>query len=322
MKKPSFDQFLSYSCKVAYYWPGDCFKMGSIFVLAVGFYEEKVTNMKIAKILFIFLSMNFANLWAQRIIALAPSLTEAVCTLELCDQLVGVTSYCSYPPEVSEKTKIGGYLAPNLETILSLKPSLILALPEHRDVANRFSELGLRVATLKNYSVEDIHNSLLEIGRLANKQPVATNLVNNLKNRQSELVRNPKQRLKCLLVLGHDQTVKPITEVYAVGGQGFLNDLIHLAGLENVVTKKQPFFPKFTREGLMALNPDIIVELLPVDKLGEALEKAKRTEWQGLGHLKAVRNKQVFFFAKAHVLQAGPRYVETLEFLSQLSENP
>ncbi|OQX54843.1 MAG: hypothetical protein B5M54_04350 [Candidatus Aminicenantes bacterium 4484_214] len=62
----------------------------------------------------------------QRIISLAPNITEILYQLDLQDKIIAVTQYCDYPPEVKEKPTIGGYINPNLEKIIALKPDLIL----------------------------------------------------------------------------------------------------------------------------------------------------------------------------------------------------
>lgn len=258
----------------------------------------------------------------QRIVSLAPSLTESVCALGLCDNLVGVTDHCTFPPGVLKITKVGGYLQPNLEQILSLEPDLVLVLPEHRDLARRMNELGLTVKTLKNYTLEDIRTTLLEIGKLTGRLEGAEKKAAKILARQNDLARKQTPPIPCLLVLGHGNGPAGIQDVYAVGSKGYLNELLVLAGGVNVLPKQQAFFPKLSREALIALDPAVIVELIPEANFSESQKAQRLNAWQALSHLKAVQNNRVHLLVEEHVLQAGPRYLETLARLVEMLEKP
>lgn len=258
---------------------------------------------------------------AQRVISLAPSLTESVCALGLCENLVGVTDHCAFPAEVSDKQRIGGYLQPNFEKILTLKPDLVLALPEHRDMVKKMVQLGLKVETLPNYHLKDIHQTLLDIGRYTQREAAAAALVDKLEAARKSWVRRYDKPPKVLMVLGHGEDAQPVNELYAVGRKGFLHEILLLAGGENAVPEGQPFFPKYGREALIAMNPDVIIELIPQVSLAESQHRQRLKHWQELDLLKAVKQQQVFFIAKDHILQAGPRYIETLSKVATLLEN-
>ena len=259
-------------------------------------------------------------LHGQRLLSLAPSLTETVCDLGLCDHLVGVTDHCLYPPKVRSVEKIGGYLEPNFERITVLKPDLIFALPEHRDASSRLKQLGFQVETLQNYTLGDIHETIRQIGRLTGRSDRAEQRIEELLEIQTSLERKSERTWRCIMVLGHSQDSQPIKDVYAVGQKGFLNELLALAGGENAIAQDQPFFPKLGQEGLLALDPDVIIELIPDSVPTAEMLSGRKRQWARMEHLKAVKNKRVFIFSADHVLQAGPRYLETLRFLSNTLE--
>ena len=81
----------------------------------------------------------------QRIVSLAPSLTETLFALGLGDRVVGVTRFCAYPPEVLELPRVGGHLDPNFEAIVSLEPDLVVAIPSSRESGLRLESLGISV---------------------------------------------------------------------------------------------------------------------------------------------------------------------------------
>ena len=247
-----------------------------------------------------------------KIVSLAPTLTEIVCELGACERLVGVTDYCTHPPRVRTLPKVGGYINPNLETVLSLKPDLVLALPEHQDTAARLETLGVRVTTLRNWDLQDIFQSIEILGKLLATPEAAQRLSADLHKRQAALTRLRDTPPTCLLVLGHGVTDRLIKEVYVVGRNGFLNEMLQLAGGRNACTQSIPFFPKLGQEALLQIDPDVVIELVPEERVSETQKALKKAAWKTLSHLKAIRNNRYFIINSAHVLQAGPRYGETL----------
>ena len=256
------------------------------------------------------------NLCAQRIVSLAPSLTEITCDLGLCDRLVGVTDFCTYPPQVRDIAKVGGYIDPNLEIVVAMKPDWVLALPEHQTAIAKLEHLGIRVETLRNWSIEDIHQTIGTLGRLLQREQEAQRLELALAARREKFLRKREKPPSCLLVLGHEAASETIKEVFVVGRNGFLNEILYLAGGMNAYPKETPYFPKLSQETLLELDPDVIIALVPVDNLArEEMAKMLKT-WQSVPQLRAVRNDNVHIVHAEHVLQAGPRYVDTLARIS------
>lgn len=258
-----------------------------------------------------------SQLKAQRIVSLGPNITEIVCELELCDHLAGVTEFCHFPAYVERLPKVGGYIDPNLEVILGMKPDLILALPEHQNATVKLKKLGLRVETIRNWDIADIYQSIKKIGALTGKEESAGNLVDNLKARQAELTRERDRPPKCLMALGHEIGGDVIKEVYIVGNNGFLNELLTLAGGENVYKKDTPHYPKLSQEALIALDPDIIIDLVPQRNLSVEERYRKLKAWQSVPHLSAVKEQRCFILHSEHILQAGPRFLETLSAMNK-----
>ncbi len=113
----------------------------------------------------------------KRIISTAPSITEMLYALELGDRVVGVTTYCHYPPEVRNKPKIGTYLTPNFETTLALEPDLVVVLKEHRELGEKLRGFGLPVLDLQHNTLEDIYQSMLTLGKRTGAAQIAATRV-------------------------------------------------------------------------------------------------------------------------------------------------
>ena len=114
--------------------------------------------------IFIIPQASFAD--GPRIISLAPSTTEIVCAIGLEDNLVAVSTYCDYPPDVKNKEKAGSFSEPNLEKILSLKPDLILATGlEQAQAVEKLKKLNLPVIVSDPKNFRELYASILEIGK-------------------------------------------------------------------------------------------------------------------------------------------------------------
>ena len=122
-------------------------------------------------------SLAAASTLPTRIVSTAPSITEMLYELELGDRVVGVTTYCHYPPEVRSKPKIGSYLNPNFETTLALKPDLVVVLKEHRELGEKLRGFGLPVLDLQHNTLEGIYQSMLTLGERTGAAKIAESRV-------------------------------------------------------------------------------------------------------------------------------------------------
>src|SRR6266567_4588403 len=121
----------------------------------------------------------------QRLISLAPSITETLYALGLGDRMVGDTDYCDYPPEAKRKPHVGAVLNPSVEKIVALKPDLVLATPEanRRETADQLDRLGIPVYGLAAHSVDDTLRSIEDLGQVLDRGTEARALVEALRGR-------------------------------------------------------------------------------------------------------------------------------------------
>lgn len=251
----------------------------------------------------------------NRIISLAPNITETLFALGLGDKVVGVTRYCLFPQEAARKKNVGGLLDINFEAIASLEPDLIVALPEHKEAKKRFTSLGIKVLTVENGTVKDILDSILAIGAACNVKGTAEEMVHGLKERlnTSEKLRSdlPKPRVLVSFTGG-------IKNAFIAGRNTFYDELIELAGGTNAYQDERIRFPSVSREGIIALNPDIILNMVPLPK-GKGLKAADiLNEWRGLTEVRAVREGRVYVLGNDYVTIPGPRFILLLEDMRKL----
>ncbi|MCH9058802.1 MAG: ABC transporter substrate-binding protein [Planctomycetes bacterium] len=113
----------------------------------------------------------------ERVVSLAPNLTEIVYALGEQDRLVGVTRYCKFPPEAQEKPKVGALVNMNYERLLELEPDLVLVLPGHADVVNELDRLAIDSVTIRTETIADIYAAIEKIGEVFEAEHIAGRLI-------------------------------------------------------------------------------------------------------------------------------------------------
>ena len=254
----------------------------------------------------------------QRIVSLSPSITESLFALGVGDRIVGVTNFCDYPPAAQTKTKVGGYYDLNYEAIMAQSPDLVVCLPEHAGQLPRLKQLGLTHMTVDHRHIETILDSLVLLGRRCGVLDKADTLVEGLRTRmqvvQNRMIDRASPRV--LVCVGRNMGSSTLDEVYVAGAESIFNEMIQLAGGVNAYQGDQPY-PLITAEGLLRLQPDVILDMV-ADLEQQGLTKdAVLKQWQSLPDLKAVEQKRVMIFTEDFVVIPGPRFILILEMISQ-----
>jgi iron complex transport system substrate-binding protein len=245
----------------------------------------------------------------QRIISLAPSTTEILFGLSLDDEIVGITIFCNYPPEALKKEKIGTFSQPNIEKILSLKPDVIFATGlEQAPAVERLRQLKLKVYVSDPSNIEELFNSIKEIGKLTYREIEAERLIALMKTEIEKIraqvkLTPPNKRPKVFIEIWHDPLM-------TAGRGSFINELITLAGGINIAQDISTAYSYFNLEQLIDRNPDLILLAYRDNKEAQDIVK-NRFGWEGI---KAVKNDRVYNDINPDLfLRPGPRLVEGLK---------
>ena len=252
----------------------------------------------------------------DRIVSMAPSLTEMAYALDLQDRLVGVTRYCVYPPEAHAKPSVGGFLDPNYEAILVLQPTIVLTLPAHEEIRQKLAALGIRYETMGEDTLDGIFSGIEQMGALCGARDKADALLGTLRGRvaaiRAKVAALPHPRT--LIVIGRDYASPALEQVFIAGPGRFQSQLVEAAGGVNVYDGPPMDYPAIGPEGLMRLNPDVILEMAPdVDLPDETL----RAAWETLPNIAAVRDKRIYILRGDYISIPGPRVVNTLEDIAR-----
>lgn len=242
----------------------------------------------------------------QRLISLAPSITETLFALGLGESVVGDTDYCEYPPEAKLKPHVGAILNPNLEKIVALKPDLVLGSPEanRRETADRLAQLGIPVYGVTAHSVDDMLHSIENLGRVLGHEADSKNLAANLRQRIDAVEKRvaPLRRPKVLFVVWY----RPLT---TAGPNTFISDVIQRAGGASITENLLGEWPHLSLEEALRRDPDVI--LFPrAESFSPQLDEFQQLP--GWRDLRAVKNRQMFFISDA-IIRPSPRLVDALE---------
>jgi iron complex transport system substrate-binding protein len=248
----------------------------------------------------------------QRIVTLAASLTEIVYALGQGHRVCGVEQFSDYPPAAQTLPKVGSYINPDVERIVALRPDLCLAIKDGnpRHVVERLVGLGIPVYVVDPRNLKGVIATIQEIGRLINAVPAAEALADDLSRRLQRinfLVTRHQHRPRIFLQIG-------IFPIVSAGSHTFLNELITTAGGLNVAAGKITY-PKFSREQVLALQPEIMI--ITSMARGEAFDRVKAF-WEQWQTLPAARNHKIFLVDSNIVDRPSPRIFDGLETLFRL----
>jgi len=249
----------------------------------------------------------------KRIVSTAPSITELIYALGLGDRVVGVDRFSRYPADALKKPKIGDYSNPNLETIASLRPDLVIIPTNPVKLADRLTTLRLKVLEIDQESIAKLYASFRIVGQATGAVPEAAKLTATVRD-QLEAVRAraaPLKKTRMMFVVG--RTPNRLDGLIVVGQASYLNEIIALAGGENVFRDAVASYPTVSLEEVLARNPDVIIDMGDMaDTVGvtDAHKRQVTSLWERLASLSAVKQHRVHPVASDVYVVPGPRVVD------------
>lgn len=259
--------------------------------------------------------------FSDRIVSLAPNITEILFELGLGDKIVGVSEFCNFPPEAQRIPRVGALLNPNFEAIIALRPDLVILLDEMSADKPRFDSLNIKTLFIKHDSIEEILDSILLIGSRCGKPEKAQEIVNDLQNRIQQIQTRVSEanRPKVLISLGRDYSQDPSARpqnVSIAGNDGFYSNMIEYAGGKNAYQGKIPF-PVVSWESIISMNPQIIIDIAPVETKPTDANISVR-QWKNFSQVDAAKNNRIYVFTEDYTAIPGPRFILTLEKIARI----
>ncbi len=255
----------------------------------------------------------------RRIISVAPSITETLYALNLGDRLAGVSRYCTFPPEVQGKPRVGGYYDPNFEAVVALRPDLVIMLKEHEESLPGFRKLNLNTLVVNHKTIEGIIASFRAIGRACGNEAEGRQMAESFENRLRQIREKTQGLPRPRVLLALDRTFGSghVADVYIAGVDDYFDRILELAGGENVYLHRGVRNPVVSAEGIAWLNPDVIIDVVRKEVLENHDRQAILADWNELGRVEAVRNGRVLIFDQDYASVPGPRFLALVEDLTR-----
>ncbi len=256
-------------------------------------------------------SLHFDNP-PKRIISVSPSVTEILGVIDAESMLVGVSLYSYYPPSVKGLPKVGSYVNPNIEQIISLNPDLVVMSFDGapRTDVDKLRKLNINVAVLRSENFSDIINNINWLGEVLQHQEEAKEASGNLESRYEQIRSLVKEIPKPSAF--YSIALNPII---TVGAKSFINDLIYDAGGINITGDIDQAYPRLTVESVIVMSPDV---LLFSSGMGNELDmKNQLPFWKRWKNIPAVRDRRFVEVAHDIINRPGPRVVQALASIAQ-----
>ena len=254
---------------------------------------------------------------SQRVISTSPAITEILFEIGAGDRVVGVTDYCNYPKNACRLPSIGGPLNPSTEKWIALKPDLII-LQDDSVVLNKHAKV-FKIPTLE-VSVNNLENILTSIQVIADAMQIpkagkqlVDKITTQIDNYRTSIGKTKARHVLMLL----SDTNDPSRDLYAVGRNTFLNELLSIAGGENILPDTMATYPKISKEFIIAKSPEIIIEIGPKSNLSSDGILGREKTWGKYPTLNAVKNNRLYFIGADYILIPGPRLLNILDDLTR-----
>jgi len=230
--------------------------------------------------------------------------------------VVGVTRYCDYPPDALRKAKVGGYSDPNYEAIAMLKPDLVVALPEHDAFKRSLEQLALNTLSVDHRNIRGILDSLSTLGKRCGAALKARAIVADIERRRARIREKTHglSRPRVLISVGRSMHSSSLSDVYCAGRDTFYDELLSLAGGTNAYQGQIVRFPSLSVEGILRLNPEVVIDIIP----GFKDEAMALRAWSNVSKTNAAKNNRMHVFGDMYAARPGPRFILLLEAMAQV----
>lgn len=248
----------------------------------------------------------------QRVIALAPSVTEIVYALHCQDLLKGVTAYSNYPKAADMLPHVGTYINLDIEKIVALQPDLCIAVKDGnpKEAVLRLESLGIPVYAINPRNLASIISSVVEIGEVLNARKSAEQLAQEMRSR----IKRVEERISSVRIRPRVFFQIGVTPIVSAGHDTFIHELIEIAGGINLAGQYQSY-PSFSPEEVLTMLPEvIIITTMTKDLVYDDI----KAQWQQWSQIPAVKNNRIFIVDSDVFDRPTPRLIDGLELLARL----
>ena len=248
-----------------------------------------------------------------RIVSLAPSITEMLFALGVGDRVVGVSTYCDYPPQAAQIDRVGTFLEPNIERILAKRPDLVIGVPspDNHAPVDRLQQLGLRVLIVDPERVPDVLTTIETLAQTVGVPERGAQLTAQIRGDIAAVTGrlDGAPRPSVLMLVGRSP--------FIVAGAGtYQDELIGLAHGDNVAAPIGKQWPSVPLELIVGRAPEVIIDASMGSEEAPDRDSALAF-WRDFSTIPAVRNQRVYGYRAYELLRPGPRVAQTLETIAR-----
>lgn len=242
---------------------------------------------------------------AQRIVSLAPHITEVVYAAGAGDQLIGAVSYSDYPQAALNVPRVGSYDKVSYETLVDLKPDLVLAWSSGNgsETVNRLRELGLTVFAGEPRTLESVAESVRQVGYLSGNEEQAARAADEFIAKLTYLreTYSDQDTLSVYYQIWNEPLL-------SLNGEHLISDVVRLCGGRNIFADDQPMVLRINVESVVRADPQVIIASGMDEARPEWLD-----DWRPWTSIQAVKEDQLYFIPPDILQRHTPRIMQGAE---------
>jgi iron complex transport system substrate-binding protein len=247
----------------------------------------------------------------RKIVSLAPNITEILFKLGLDREIVGVSIHCNFPEKARRKIQVGSYINLDFEKITFLKPDLIIATGagNTRAMVGRLEKLGFPTYVIFPKDFDSILQSIDHLGKVVDREKEAAAIIQEMKRRREGVIERTRglPRPKVFLQIGE-------APIVTVGKGSFADNLIDLAGGENIARDEKKMYPRLGMEEIVKRSPEVIL-ISSMNPKGDYRRSLQ--EWSRWKVIPAVRNGRIHLIDSDLIDRPAPRIIDGLEEMAK-----
>lgn len=255
---------------------------------------------------------------SQRIISLAPNVTEIIFALGKGGGVAGRSDFCLFPLEALSIPSVGNNFTVGFERILKMQPGLLLNQGENPRLKQFCSTHGIRYLGVNMDSISSILKGIETIGKALQAEEKAKNLISYIKSELKMTQTLTVNRIKKSVLVIINRRAESLSGIFTIGKRSFLSELIYISGGSNVFQDISLNYSEVSIENVIRRNPDIIIEISVNEKFTPEKEQIRLKQWSAHPSINAVRNKRIYFISDDYVLVPGPRIDKIAKLFSHL----
>ena len=253
----------------------------------------------------------------KRIVSLVPALTEMLFAIGSGPQVVGVSSFDDFPPDVKSLPRVGALVDPDMERILSLRPDLVIVYGSQTDVETQLTRAGIRAYRYRHAGLAGVFSTIRDLGRTVGRTRESDQLVRQIQQRLDSIKTRVAKLPPVRTLLVFERDLGSLRGLYASGGVGFMHDILGIVGGVNVFADVSRESVQPSIETILARAPDLILEVRPTGLPRQRIP-AERRVWESVSSIPAVRKGRIYIVTDDFLVTPGPRVAQAAEAIARI----